>query len=162
MGNPLDVEDLERTSDEDVYRKHAEELIRFATGLVGPNDAADVVSSAVVASLASKGWHSVRNRRSYLYRAVMNQAKKTHRDRQRRWTKELRAASTDQFHMSEYRPEVLAAVKRLSVRQRAVTVLCYWDGMTVPEVAEELGLSDGSVRRHLARARANLRGALHD
>jgi DNA-directed RNA polymerase specialized sigma24 family protein len=38
-------------SDEEVYAKHAEELTRFATGLVGPADAADVASAAVLSCL---------------------------------------------------------------------------------------------------------------
>jgi RNA polymerase sigma-70 factor (ECF subfamily) len=64
--------------------------------------------------------------------------------------------------LPEYRPEVLAAVRRLSVRQRAVIVLAYWEQLTVPEIAAHLGISEGSVRRHLARARSKLRRWLHD
>ncbi len=37
--------------DDELYRKHAEDLIRLATGLVGQSDAADVVSAAVVDSI---------------------------------------------------------------------------------------------------------------
>lgn len=35
-------------SDGDVYRLHAHELVRFATVLVGPDDAPDVVANAFV------------------------------------------------------------------------------------------------------------------
>ncbi len=31
---------------EEIYRKHADELVRFATGVVGPFDAEDVVVDA--------------------------------------------------------------------------------------------------------------------
>jgi RNA polymerase sigma-70 factor (ECF subfamily) len=52
------------------------------------------------------------------------------------------------------------AVVALSVRQRAVIVLTYWADLDPRTVAERLGISEGSVRRHLARARAHLREAL--
>jgi RNA polymerase sigma-70 factor (ECF subfamily) len=57
---------------------------------------------------------------------------------------------------------VLDAIGRLSVRQRAVVYLTYWDDLEPADAAERLGISEGSVRRHLARARANLRRTLRD
>jgi RNA polymerase sigma factor (sigma-70 family) len=60
------------------------------------------------------------------------------------------------------RPEVLAQVARLSLRQRAVVTLTYWDDLDQRAVAERLGISAGSVRRHLARAHAKLRRLLDD
>jgi RNA polymerase sigma factor (sigma-70 family) len=55
---------------------------------------------------------------------------------------------------------VREAVGTLSLRQRAVVVLTYWADLDPATIAERLGISDGSVRRHLARARARLREAL--
>ena len=96
------------------------------------------------------------------YRAVFNRAKNHHRDRQRRWANELRTTREGTADRSEYRPEVLAAVRELSLRQRAVVVLTYWDDLTPQLVASRLGISEGSVRRHLARARSRLRGMLYE
>ena len=141
----------QRSHDEEVYAKNADDLVRFAMGLVGRSDAADVVSEAVVRAIASKSWPDVKDHRRYLYQAVLNQARNEHRDRQRRWNKELRAASVEIGHDRDYRPEVLAAVKSLSLRQRAVIVLCYWEDLHPDEIAHRLGISDGAVRRHLAR-----------
>ena len=39
--------------DVETYRRHAAELIRYATVLVGPDDAADVVADAVLAAFAT-------------------------------------------------------------------------------------------------------------
>jgi len=64
--------------------------------------------------------------------------------------------------LPEFRPEVRQAVEELSVRQRAVVYLTYWEDMTDEAVAVHLGISAGSVRRHLARARKHLRRVLHD
>jgi RNA polymerase sigma factor (sigma-70 family) len=147
-------------TDAEIYRKHADELIRFAQGLVGRVDAADVVSAAVVQSISTPKWPSVRNHRASLYRAVLNQAKKTHRDRQRRWDKELRAGAPPARPVPEVHPEVLDAIRHLSPQQRAVVVLTYWDDLAPDEVAEMLSVSEGSVRKQLARARAKLRKAL--
>ena len=41
--------DVAAESDAALYRKHAAELTRYATMLVGPDDAADVVATAVMA-----------------------------------------------------------------------------------------------------------------
>jgi RNA polymerase sigma-70 factor (ECF subfamily) len=59
-------------------------------------------------------------------------------------------------------PEVVDAVVRLSPQQRACVYLTYWEDLTPPMVAERLGIGEGTVKRYLARARANLREVLHD
>ena len=153
---------MDKRSDAEVYLEHAAGLVRFAMGLVGRSDAPDVVSEAVLSAISSNGWASVTDRRAYLYRAVFNRAKNHHRDRQRRWANELRTTREGTADRSEYRPEVLAAVRELSLRQRAVVVLTYWDDLTPQLVASRLGISEGSVRRHLARARSRLRGMLYE
>ena len=149
-------------SNEVIYRKYSDELIRFAQGLVGRVDSADIVSAAVLQSISSPGWAAVTNHRAYLYRAVLNQARKTHRDRQRRWNKELRAGYEPDRDIAEVRPEILTAVRALSPRQRAIVVLTYWDDLSTEEIAETLGISEGSVKKHLARARSKLRRVLHE
>jgi RNA polymerase sigma factor (sigma-70 family) len=149
-------------TDEEVYRKYGDDLVRFAMGLVGRDDGADVVSDAMLRVFCSDSWESVSNQRAYLYRAVLNEASNTHRGRQRRWARELKVASSDFVEPVEYRPEVLSAVMQLSVRQRAVIVLAYWEQLTPGEIATRLGVSDGSVRRHLARGRSRLRRVLDE
>ena len=57
----------------DLYRAHADELTAFATTMVGPSDAADAVSAAVVAALGAASWAQVENHRAYLYRCVYNE-----------------------------------------------------------------------------------------
>jgi len=149
-------------TDEEVYRKYSDDLVRFAMGLVGRTDGPDVVAEAMLRAFSTDSWRSVANQRAYLYRAVQHQASNTHRARQRRWAHELKAATSGVADPPEYRPEVLAAVKGLSLRQRAVIVLTYWEQFTPDEIAEYLGISEGSVHRHLARARSKLRRVLHD
>jgi RNA polymerase sigma-70 factor (ECF subfamily) len=147
-------------SDEALYAKHASELTRFATGLVGPTNAPDVVSSAVLSCMSSKQWPKVTNTRAYLFRGVLVAAHELHRSNARRQAREERCATRDWFEAAEVRPEILAAVNALSIRQRAVTVLTYWFDFDPPFIARLLEISEGSVRRHLARARAHLKESL--
>lgn len=151
----------EPTSDAQLYRDLAPELIRFATALVGPSDAADVMANAFAKAIGARSWAAVENRRAYLYRVVLNEARSHARRSARRIEREARSGGVrEDWELPGLRPDVAAAVKRLSVRQRAVIVLTYWADLDPATVAERLGIGEGSVRRHLARARANLREVL--
>ena len=57
-------------------------------------------------------------------------------------------------------PAVRQQVGRLSVMQRAVVYLTYWEDLTPAAVAARLDVSEGTVKRHLARARSKLRKVL--
>lgn len=150
------------TTDAEVYEACASELTAFATALVGWGDAADVVSGAVVKALASPTWPTVTNHRAFLYRVVFNEANTWRRRAAQRRDREARAAGIDRWELPTLRPDVRAAVANLSVRQRAVIVLTYWADLGPIGVAERLGVSEGTVRRHLARARAHLREVLDE
>ena len=160
-GHRLRYSSVESRSDAELYQALAPELVRYATMLVGPTDAHDVVANAVVAAMASPRWADITNRRAYLYRATTTKAQDHIRaatGRRRREEAAARLLSTS--WTGEVPPEVVEAVASLSPRQRAVIHLTYWDDLTPSAVAEILGISDGSVRRHLARARAHLRDRL--
>lgn len=149
-----------RLSDAEAYEKYASELVRFATGLVGPDDAPDVVADAFVKVLSVRPWEELDEPKAYLYRAVLNQVRMRHRSTMRRRARELRAAASEVSFDPEVRPEVLEAMSALSARQRAVVVLTYWEDLTPGNIAERLAVSEGTVRRHLARARSKLREVL--
>ena len=149
-------------TDEEIYRKYADDLVRFATGLVGPFDAQDVVTDACLRSFRARDWTQVQNHRAYLYRSVLNHARSHHRSTLRRRVREMKAASPAVDWPYEVDVDVLAAVDRLSVQQRAAVVLTYWEDLSVAEVAHRLRISEGSVKRHLARARSRLRETLDE
>lgn len=141
---------------EQIYRAYATELTRYATGLVGPFDAPDVVSDACLKVFQSKGWPRVTNQRAYLYRAVLSVANDHHRSTISRRLREIKTAGTHVAQPEEIDVDVLRAVDRLSVQQRAAVLLTYWADMTPEAVAEHMGISPGSVKKHLARARKRL------
>jgi len=141
---------------EQVYRSYAVELTRYATGLVGPFDAADVVTDACLKAFSSRKWPEVTNRRAYLYRAVLSVATDHHRSTLSRRLRELKTAPPESAPAQEIDIDVLNAVDRLSVQQRAAVLLTYWADLPADEVAGRMGISTGAVKRHLARARNHL------
>jgi RNA polymerase sigma factor (sigma-70 family) len=143
-----------------VYAEHAHRLVALATALAGPAAAEDVVSSAVARVLASPGWRSVADRGAYLTRAVVNEVRSSHRSSLRRAARERRVAVRDDVESPDPVPEIMTALAGLPLRQRAVVFLTYWADLTPAAVAVELGISEGSVRQHLARARRALRRTL--
>lgn len=144
----------------DAYDRHAQELTRFATGLVGSSDAQDVVADAMARLMVSRVWGEATNQRALMFRAVLYEARMFHRARKRRLFREARASVRGTYGMPEVEPEVAAAVAGLSPRQRAVVFLTYWDDLDARTVADLLGVSEGTVRRHLGRARERLREVL--
>jgi len=141
---------------EQVYRSYAVELTRYATGLVGPFDAADVVTDACLNAFSSRKWPEVTNPRAYLYRAVLSVATDHHRSTLSRRMREMKTAGPESTQAQEIDIDVLRAVERLSMQQRAAVVLTYWGDLPVESVAAHMGVSSGSVKRHLARARKHL------
>lgn len=147
---------------EEAYRAWAGELTRYATALVGPADAADVVAEAFATALARgpDAWRTVTDHRGYLYRSVLNAARMRHRGALRRRNRELRWLDEPTAGELIADPAVRAALDRLSVQQRAVTFLTYWLDLTPSTIAGMLGVSEGAIKRQLARARAQLREVL--
>jgi RNA polymerase sigma-70 factor (ECF subfamily) len=145
---------------DELWRAHADELLRFATVLAGPHDAHDIVADAMLSAGEAAQAPGVTNRRAYLFRAVANRAHDERRRRQRRWRRDLAAVGPASTALPDDFAEVRRAVAALSVRQRAVIYLTYWEDLPEREIAETLGLSPGTVHRTLQRARESLREAL--
>jgi RNA polymerase sigma factor (sigma-70 family) len=138
-------------SDAEVYEKHADELIRFATILAGPFEAEDVVANAVVNVFASPSWQHARNQRAYLYRSVMREAAMLARGAHRRTAREQRVGAWAQdAPQVSLRPEVIDAMRSLSVRQRAVVFMTFWLDAPADEIALLLSVSSRTVQRDLA------------
>lgn len=146
----------------EVFQEYGAELTRFATSLVGPTDAQDVVSDALVASLWSNGWEHVANQRAYLYRAVVSQARMNHRSATRRRDRERRAAPAPAGGSPNGESDVWRALGHLNVPERSVVFLTYWEDLSEIDTASRLGVSERTVRRRLGRARHKLGRLLHE
>ena len=152
---------------EDSFVAVAPRLMRMATLLVGPDDAHDVVATAVGSVIATKKWEVVEVPGAYLTRSVYHGACAHLRKRNRRRVREteaaaLNATATTDSHDAEsgQREAVRVALRQLSPRQRSVVYLHYWEDLTLDATAAALGVSKGSVHRHLDRAKQVLRTAL--
>lgn len=155
---------MNEVSIEEAYSEYAGDLVRYAHVLVGGSAAADVVADTFVDLLRNSNgaWLNVRDPKAFLFGAVANRARMHHRANRRRGRREQLVT---QRHSAEATVDdqldgLPAGFADLSVQQRAVTYLTYWQDLSVSQVAETLGVADGTVRRQLARARDRLRGAM--
>ena len=144
----------------EMYQKFIDEMTRFAASLSGPFVAAEVASDAVVRVLAGGRWHGVTDLRSYLFRSVLNEAKSTVRANDRRLRREAEFCRRELRRDAEVSPETLELLIKLTVRQRAVIYLTYWEDLDADAVAEALGLSRRTVERELSVARQRLKKGL--
>ena len=149
---------------EAAYRQHAPELIRFATAMVGPHDAADVVTEALLRVFAHDADRTdVRDMRAYLFRAVHRRlidhgrAVERRRRRDLAYDRERRLSVSD---ASVSAVDARAALATLSLQQRTVVFLTYWCDHTPADIARVLEIGEGTVRKQLARSRSHLREVL--
>lgn len=72
---------MEHSDDAEIYEKHAGDLVRYATVLVGPDQAPDVVSTVVLRVLKRRNLSDLDNPRAYLFRSVLNESRSWARKR---------------------------------------------------------------------------------
>lgn len=145
-----------------LVRQTSPALLRAAWLLVGEWQAAeDLVQSAFERTWPR--WSRLAGddeRRAYLHRVLVNTFL---RARRRRWSGEIataevpQATGRDEAEALALRGSVLAAVRRLPPRQRAVIALRYLADFSEAQTAAALGCSLGTVKSHSARALAALR-----
>lgn len=144
----------------DLYQTHAKSLIGYASTLVGPSLAEDLVADAMVTVFERVDLAAMANPRAYLFTCVLNQARSDARRDAARRQRERFVGRRDGAAPPPTIADELGVLAVLSTRERAVIYLTYWEDLTVGDVADHLGLSDGTVRRYLARARAKIRKEL--
>jgi len=148
---------------DELYRAHALGLIRLALVLVGDRESAqDVVQDAFVGLY--RAWPRLRDPAKapgYLRAAVINGARSVQRARNRSRLLRLHYdppvwSAEAAVMVREERRAVLAAVARLSRRQREVLALRYYAGLSHAEIAETLSITTGTVASTLSHAMAAL------
>ena len=58
----------------EAYEKHSTDLMFYATALIGPSEAEDVVADAMLRVFRTSNWDRVLEPRGYLFRCVLNEA----------------------------------------------------------------------------------------
>jgi len=142
-------------SDADVYIKYRDDLLRYATSLVGPDRAEDVVSTIVLRTMRGRGLAELDRPHAYLMKSVLNESRSVWRH-----ASTVPLSESDNLRLPDETIETLDALWRLPVRQRAAAFLFYWEDRPVAEIAELMGVRDGTVKRYLHNARQRLNRSL--
>jgi len=140
-------------------------LVGYAYLLAGDRASAeDLVAEAVVRTFTARRRVDPGAVEGYVRRAILTIYIDGHR-RRGRWRERLPfLASPDRHDGPEVgvgeADEVRAALAHLPRRQRACVVLRFYDELSVAEVADALGLAEGTVKRYLSMAMHELRSQL--
>ncbi|WIX80991.1 SigE family RNA polymerase sigma factor [Amycolatopsis carbonis] len=126
----------------------------------------DLAQTAFVA--LHRRWKKIRDRaatdayvRKTLVRAVIDESRRPWR--RERQTEVMPEPMSDAPGLAERvatREDLLAALKEVPPKQRAVLVLRFFEGQDVTAAAKALGCSEGNVKSQTARGLANLREVL--
>jgi RNA polymerase sigma factor (sigma-70 family) len=159
---------------EDIYRRHADAVYRFAMGRVGPVEAQDVVADTFVRAFGLR--HRYRDDRPHALPWLFGVAANVMRERNRRILRATRAhrrlagqraievASFDEIAArvdAESNGASLHAVLAMLSDDDYRTLMLVWvAGLTYAETAEVLDIPIGTVRSRLSRIRTRLREQL--
>ncbi|HIC70358.1 MAG TPA: sigma-70 family RNA polymerase sigma factor [Candidatus Latescibacteria bacterium] len=148
---------------EELYQRYGPMVLRRCRQLLKEeNEALDATQDVFVQILKRRDRLEMTHPSSLLYRIATNQCLNRIRDRQRRATMPgdgflERVAVLDD---TEPRLEARSVLERLFGRHqestRTMAVLHFQDGMTLEEVAGEVGMSVSGVRKRLRGLRASL------
>lgn len=153
---------------EEVVRTRRTALIGYAC-LFAPDrvEAEELVQDAVVRTFArARSWPDVASAEAYVRRAVRTsfldgaRRRTRGRDAVRLLGRGPERRSPDDTAVTGL--DVRAALRALPARERACVVLRHIDDLTVADIAAELGLSDGAVKRYLSDGTRRLREQLGD
>lgn len=142
--------------DAEIYSRYRNALIRYATALVGPSQAEDVLSTVVLRAISKRSLASLDRPDSYLFRAVLNES----RSRMRRAQPIELPNEIGVVDDPNGDTTILEAVLRLPTQQRAATYLVYWADCSIADAARLIGVREGTVKRYLHDARRNLAKSL--
>ena len=129
---------------------------RIASLIVGHADAEDVTHDAFVA--AWRGWSTVRDpdrRDAWFGRILVNRCRDALRRQRRRPVVDISdaigslATTADVSSEAIDRDAIARAFARLRPDQRIVVVLRYYGDLTVPQIAAQTGLPEGTVKSRL-------------
>ena len=91
---------------------------------------------------------------------------RTYLNEKRKWRREVHFEQLPE-HPTDDQDTALtvtlsALLRELPTKQRAVLVLRFYQDLSVPQIAEELGIPEGTVKSQLSRGLATMRVRLHE
>ncbi len=154
-----------------MYQAHAVGLIRLAVVMLGDRAAAEDVVQDVFCGLYRRWSHlaDTGNALVYVRSSVLNRCRSELRRRTRaarrvaRQTAPRDAASAEVMALiTEEHREVLDALRRLAPRQREALVLRFYLDLPVPEIAEAMGVTQGTIKSTTSRGLSALAQLLEE
>lgn len=149
-----------------LYRTHAPTALRFALMLTGERELSEDLVQEAFVRVAAK-LDTLREPDAfgaYLTRAVANLAKSHFRHQQvvarHERTVDVRSLVVHPVDVSS--DELLVALRRLPMRQRAAIVLRYYNDASHDDIARILDIPLGTVKSLLSRGLAKMREGIHD
>jgi len=149
---------------EDFVRRRSGAMLRAAWLLTGGDWALAEDLVQTVLGEVWRRWSRVADMEApdaYAHKVMVNTCL---RWRGRRWTGEVASArlpatvtGTDGFQQVDVRESLRHALRALTVKQRAVIMLRYYEDRTEAETARIMGCSVGTVKSQAAKALAKLR-----
>jgi RNA polymerase sigma factor (sigma-70 family) len=166
---------VDRGAFEAIFDRHFDAVHRFASGRVGAQEAADVAAETFARAFDRR--HRFRPDRSSALPWLFGIAVNVCRERSRRSGRGERAAtrlatrseliaepfesaSAERLDAERLRPELAAALQRLSDDEYALIMLATESDLSYQQMADLLGIPIGTVRSRLARARKRIRLSL--
>jgi RNA polymerase sigma-70 factor (ECF subfamily) len=170
---PFAAAGTRRVTFAEMVREHQDEVFGLALRMLGDREAAMDVTSTVFlkAFRAFDRYDPARPARHWLIRITVNESISAGRTRSRERARRAPAADAlalpdrapapdDETVVREERARVRSAVAELEEPYRTVTVLRYFSGLPVEEIARMTGRPASTVGVQLLRARGLLRRAL--
>jgi RNA polymerase sigma-70 factor (sigma-E family) len=139
----------------DLYRREYNSMLRLAVAMVDSKAIAEDLVQNAFADVWLR-WKRLQNPEAYLRVCVVNHCRRELRRRQLL----RRPVAVEERAIGPEARLLLDAVRALSPRRRAVVVLRYYEDMTEAQIAECLGIKEGTVRATLHQALAQLRGVI--
>ena len=154
---------VRRVAFDDFYAAELPRLVALARGLAPTHVAEDVAQEAML--VAYRRWRDVSELDRpdlWVRRTCANLAVSQFRRRmiELRATAKLASRRPPPVELSEQGEEFWTAVRNLPHRQSQAAALRFVYDMPIAEIATTLGVSEGTVKQHLSRARQTLGTAL--
>lgn len=153
-----------------LYQAHAVSFLRLGVVMLGDRQAAEDVVQDAFCSLYRR-WHQLREHDkalAYVRSAVLNGCRTQLRTRIRAERRAARQAvghagsAEEDVLLAEEHRQVLAALRQLPPRQREALVLRFYLGLSEPDIAAAMGISQGTVKSTTSRALAALGDRLRE
>lgn len=147
-----------------LVQRHGAMVLGVSRGVLRQQQDSEDVFQAAFLVLARKA-HTIRKQESLsswlhgvAYRLALKAKARAGRRREQTIADPFSASTIDDLTMREVRVILHEEMHQLAEKYRASLLLCYWEGKTRDEAAEQLGMSAGAFKKCLERAR-NLLGS---